>query len=395
MPPKAEPVIAGVGVAPGLSAEELQRYARHLMLPQVGLEGQRTLKAARVLLVGVGGLGSPAGLYLAAAGVGTLGLVDHDVVELSNLQRQVLHGTSDLGRRKLDSAADRLRDVNPGVAIVPHGVRLTSANALDVLRGYDVVVDGSDNFPTRYLVNDACAFLGLPLVYGSIYRFEGQVSVFWAGRGPCYRCLYRDPPPPELVPSCAEGGVLGVLPGVVGSLQAMEAIKLLLGAGEPLIGRLLLFDALAMTFRTLHLDKDPACPLCGPRPSVTRLIDYDAFCGVVAPSAAPARTSVEVSVKDLQAELGAGKPLVLLDVRERWEFDVCHIPGSRLVPLGTLPAVAPSLPADADVVTICHTGHRSLQAAHFLRRAGVNHARSLRGGVKAWAIEVDPEMAQY
>ncbi|OGT99545.1 MAG: molybdenum cofactor biosynthesis protein MoeB, partial [Gemmatimonadetes bacterium GWC2_71_10] len=365
--------------ASALTAEELQRYARHLALPQVGREGQQRLKAARVLLVGVGGLGSPAALYLAAAGFGTLGLVDHDVVEHSNLQRQIIHATSDVGRPKLASAAARLADVNPAVRIEPHETRLTSANALDLLADYDVIIDGSDNFPTRYLVNDACVLLGKPDVYGSIYRFEGQAAVFWAARGPCYRCLYRDPPPPELVPSCAEGGVLGVLPGIVGSIQAAEAIKLMLGAGEPLIGRLLLCDALRMSFRALTLDKDPACPVCGPSPTITELIDYEAFCGVT-PRVEEEPVQLEISPQETREQLDR-KQIVLVDVRERWEWDIGHIAGSRLIPLGTLPAQVDALPKDAEVVLYCQHGARSRQAALFLQDAGFAKARSMKGGI--------------
>ena len=379
---------------PDLSAEELQRYARHLILPEVGVEGQRRLKAARVLVVGAGGLGSPAALYLAAAGVGLLGLVDSDRVEFSNLQRQILHGTAAVGRSKLASAAERLRDINPGVELRLHEARLTSGNALDVLRDYDVVLDGSDNFPTRYLVNDACALLGKPDVYGSIFRFDGQASVFWAARGPCYRCLYREPPPPELVPSCAEGGVLGVLPGIVGSLQALEAIKLVLGIGETLVGRLLLIDALKLRFRELVLEKDPACPLCGAQPSIRELIDYEAFCGVGA-AAVPVETSLEVGPRALDAERRAGHPLVLVDVREPFEWEICRIPGSILMPLGELPRRVAELDPGAAVVTVCHTGVRSLDAARFLRGRGIANARSLRGGVAAWADEVDRSMARY
>jgi adenylyltransferase/sulfurtransferase len=379
---------------PVLGAEELQRYARHLILPQVGLEGQRRLKDARVLLVGVGGLGSPAALYLAAAGVGTLGLVDSDAVELSNLQRQVLHGTAAVGRPKLESAEHRLNDLNPAVRLVRHDGRLTGGNALEVLAGYDVVVDGSDNFPTRYLVNDACGLLGHPLVYGSIWRFEGQVSVFWAERGPCYRCLYRDPPPPELVPSCTEAGVLGVLPGIVGALQAAEAIKLVLGAGDPLVGRLLLVDALRMQFREIALQKDPACPLCGTPRTLERLIDYEAFCGVTTHQE-DAPLGMEVTALEVHAALEAGRAPLLLDVREPWEFAVCHIGGSRLVPMRSLEEALPSLDPAADIVLVCHTGRRSLVAAHALRRAGLVRARSLRGGVEAWARDVDPTMPRY
>ena len=372
----------------------MQRYARHLILPEVGVEGQRRLKAARVLVVGAGGLGSPAALYLAAAGIGVLGLVDSDVVEFSNLQRQILHATRAVGTSKLASAAERLHDVNPGVELVLHDVRLTSANALAILESYDVVLDGSDNFPTRYLVNDACALLGKPDVYGSIFRFDGQASVFWAERGPCYRCLYREPPPPELVPSCAEGGVLGVLPGIVGSLQALEAMKLILGAGETLVGRLLLLDALRLRFRELVLEKDPDCPLCGAHPSIHELVDYDAFCGVSA--AAPEEMiSLEVEARALDAELRAGSPLVLVDVREPFEWEICRIPGSVLMPLGDVPRRFAELDRAASIITICHTGVRSLDAARFLRSRGIARARSLRGGVAAWAEQVDRSMARY
>ncbi len=379
-----------------LTAQEIQRYARHLSLPHVGRVGQEKLKAARVLLIGVGGLGSPAGLYLAAAGVGTIGLVDHDVVEFSNLQRQVLHGTSWVGRPKLDSAAAHLTDINPNVRLVRQEARLTSANALDILAGYDVVVDGSDNFPTRYLVNDACVLLGKPDVYGSIFRFEGQAAVFWGAKGPCYRCLYRDPPPPELVPSCEEGGVLGVLPGIVGALQAAEAIKLIVGAGDPLVGRLLLFDALAMRFRTLALDKDPACPVCGPNPTITKLIDYEAFCaGPKKEPAMPQAVPLEVSVKDVSARMaGAAKPL-LIDVREEWEWDIGHIAGAKLIPMGTLPDSVGELPKDGDIVLYCHSGNRSRSAAAWMRGEGFAKVQSMAGGVKAWGREVDPEFPQY
>jgi adenylyltransferase/sulfurtransferase len=380
---------------PGLTAEELQRYARHLTLPDVGIEGQRRLKAARVLLVGLGGLGSPAALYLAAAGVGTLGLVDFDAVEYSNLQRQIIHGTSSVGSSKIDSASARLADVNPSVRLTAHRTRLTSSNALGILGEYDVIVDGSDNFPTRYLVNDACALLGKPDVYGSIHRFEGQVSVFWAARGPCYRCLYRDPPPPELVPSCAEGGVLGVLPGIVGSLQAAEAIKLVLGAGEPLVGRLLVLDVMAMRFRELALAKDPSCPLCGERPTVRSLIDYDAFCGAKAPRSPKEPVTMELSATELKEELANGAKIVLLDVREPWEYELCRIEGSVAVPMGELPDRLEELDKDAAIVTICHKGSRSLQAARFLKASGFASARSLRGGVDAWAVSVDKGMTRY
>ncbi len=381
-----------------LSTEEVQRYARHLSLPQIGREGQEKLKAARVLLIGVGGLGSPAGLYLAAAGVGTIGLVDHDVVEFSNLQRQVLHGTSSVGRSKLASARDRLRDINPNVRLVEHDARLTSANALDIVADYDVVVDGSDNFPTRYLVNDACVLLGKPDVYGSIFRFEGQAAVFWAAKGPCYRCLYRDPPPPELVPSCEQGGVLGVLPGIVGALQAAEAIKLVTLAGEPLIGRLLLFDALAMRFRTLTLDKDPDCPVCGTHPTLKQLIDYEAFCAG-APRAKekpmPQDVPLEVSVQDVHARLSSGSKPVLLDVRETWEWDIGHIAGAKLMPMGELPDRLAELPQDGAIVIYCHSGSRSRSAAAWLRSEGYAKAQSMKGGTRAWSREIDPKLPEY
>ena len=381
--------------SPELSAGELRRYARQLTLPDVGLEGQRRLKAAKVLVIGVGGLGSPAALYLAAAGVGTLGLVDADTVELSNLHRQVLHGTAAVGTPKLASAAQRLRDANPEVRLVLHETRLTSANALDLIGRYDVVVDGSDNFPTRYLTNDACALLGKPDVYGAVHRFEGQAAVFWAPRGPCYRCLYREPPPPGLVPSCAEAGVLGVLPGIVGTLQAAEAIKLVLGVGEPLIGRLLAFDAMRVSFRELSVPKDPACPLCGERPSITELIDYDAFCGAGSEPMPSDEARLEIGVRELAKERQGGKAVFLLDVREGFEFEICRIPGSVLIPLGQLPSRLREVPAAAEVVTVCHTGQRSLAAARLLRDAGVSRARSLRGGVEAWALSVDLAMPRY
>ena len=381
--------------SPELSASELRRYARQLTLPDVGLDGQRRLKAAKVLVIGVGGLGSPAALYLAAAGVGTLGLVDADAVELSNLHRQVLHGTAAVGTPKLASAAQRLGDANPEVRLVLHETRLTSGNALDVVDGYDLVVDGSDNFPTRYLVNDACALLGKPDVYGAVHRFEGQAAVFWAARGPCYRCLYREPPPPGLVPSCAEAGVLGVLPGIVGTLQAAEVIKLILGVGEPLIGRLLAFDVLRVRFSDLSVPKDPGCPLCGDSPSITELVDYDAFCGSGSERMPSGEAPLEIGAQELAEARQGGKAVFLLDVRERFEFAICRIPGSVLIPLGQLPSRLREVPADADVVTVCHTGQRSLAATRFLRDAGVSRARSLRGGVEAWALNVEPAMPRY
>ena len=377
---------------PKLSHEEILRYSRHLILPDVGVEGQKKLKAARVLLVGAGGLGSPAALYLAAAGVGTLGLVDFDVVDKTNLQRQILHGTSAVGTPKLESARARIQDLNPNVQVETFETRLTSENALDIIREFDVVADGTDNFPTRYLVNDACVLLGKPNVYGSIFRFEGQASVFYAKEGPCYRCLYAEPPPAGLVPSCAEGGVLGVLPGIIGSIQAMETIKLIVGAGEPLIGRLLLFDALKLQFRELKLEKDPDCPVCGRNPTVTELIDYEAFCGI---GAEPVYDGADVTADEVQDELDAGKELVLLDVRDPHEYEITHIDGAKFIPLGELPARLNELDDHADVVTYCHHGARSLKALEILKAAGFAKVRSLRGGIDAWAVNVEREMPRY
>jgi sulfur-carrier protein adenylyltransferase/sulfurtransferase len=380
--------------APPLSHAELIRYSRHLVLPEFGVAGQQRLKAARILIVGAGGLGSPAALYLAAAGVGTLGLVDWDVVDRSNLQRQVLHGTQMVGQTKLDSARARLADLNPHVQLETISARLTSANALDVLRGWDVVLDGSDNFPTRYLVNDACVLLGIPGVYGAVLRFEGQVSVFDARRGPCYRCLFREPPPPALVPSCAEGGVLGVLPGIIGSLQALEAIKLVTGVGTPLVGRLLLFDGLKLEFREIVLSKDPDCAVCGPHPSVTQLIDYEAFCGV-GNGGGTTRDGWEIGPIELRTERRRNEQLVLLDVREPFEWDIAHIEGARLIPLGQLPARLRELDGHADIVAYCHHGMRSLRAVEVLRAAGFPKVRSLAGGIDAWSQETEPNVPRY
>ena len=377
---------------PPLSPDEVLRYSRHLLLPEVGVDGQRKLKAARVLLVGAGGLGSPIALYLTAAGVGTLGLVDFDAVDVSNLQRQILHGSSAIGRPKLKSAKSRLKDLNPNVRVESIAGKLTSANALNIFRDFDIVADGSDNFPTRYLVNDACALLGKPNVYGAIFRFEGQASVFDAARGPCYRCLFSEPPPHGLVPSCAEGGVLGVLPGVIGSIQALEVLKLILGVGESLLGRLVVFDALGLKFRELELRKDPSCPVCGPNPTVTELIDYEAFCGVAAP---PAVEGPEISVQDLARELEQGKPVLLLDVREPREWDLVHLDNARLIPLGQLPARLHELEGHADIVTYCHTGVRSLRAVQLLLSAGIPRARSLAGGIDSWARKIDRKLARY
>jgi sulfur-carrier protein adenylyltransferase/sulfurtransferase len=377
---------------PKLSHEEILRYSRHLILPDVGVEGQRKLKAARVLLVGAGGLGSPAALYLAAAGVGTIGLVDFDVVDKTNLQRQIIHGTSTVGQSKLQSATERIRDLNPNVRVETFETRLTSQNALDIIREFDIVADGTDNFPTRYLVNDACVLLGKPNVYGSIFRFEGQASVFFAQEGPCYRCLYSEPPPPGLVPSCAEGGVLGVLPGIIGSIQAMETIKLILGVGEPLIGRLILFDALKFQFRELKLEKDPDCPVCGRNPTVTELLDYEAFCGI---GAEPAYDGAEMTATELKQECDQGKPIVIVDVREPHEYEIAHIDGAVLIPLGELPERLKELDDHAEIVTHCHHGARSLKALEILKAAGFSKVRSLRGGIDAWAVNVDPSLPRY
>ena len=376
---------------PKLSHEEILRYSRHLILPDVGVEGQQKLKAARVLLVGAGGLGSPAALYLAAAGVGTLGLVDFDVVDKTNLQRQILHGTSTVGVSKLESATARINDLNPNVRVETFETRLTSENALDIIREFDIVADGTDNFPTRYLVNDACVLLDKPNVYGSIFRFEGQASVFYARRGPCYRCLYSEPPPPGLVPSCAEGGVLGVLPGIIGSIQAMETIKLILGAGQPLIGRLVLFDALKLQFRELKLEKDPDCPVCGSHPTVTELIDYQAFCI----GAEPSYDGAEITAQELRDEWRGNPDLVVIDVREPHEHEIAHIDGAVLVPLGELPDRLGELDGHHEIVTHCHHGARSLKALEILKAAGFSKVRSLRGGIDAWAVNVDPSLPRY
>jgi adenylyltransferase/sulfurtransferase len=379
-----------------LDASDLARYARHLVLPEVGAAGQERLRDARVLVVGVGGLGSPAALYLAAAGVGTLGLVDFDTIEESNLQRQVLFAQPDVGRPKLEVACERLQAANPKLALEPHAVRLDRHNALDVVCRYDIVLDGSDNLPTRYLVNDACVLSGRPDVYGSIFRFEGQLSVFWGGHGPCYRCLFPEPPPPALVPSCAEGGVLGVLPGVVGALQASEAIKWIVGAGELAVGRLVLFDALGLRFRELRLRRDPGCPVCGERPTVRELVDYDGFCGVPPPGAEPGGAGpYEITPRELAAWRAASRPLVLVDVRtsEEWAFGV--LDGALRLPLHELPRRMNELDPGAEIVVYCHLGVRSLHAVQWLRAAGFARSWSLRGGTEAWSLEIDPALARY
>jgi len=380
-------------VAAPFTPEELRRYSRHLLLPEVGVSGQRALRRSKVLLVGTGGLGAPAALYLAAAGVGTLGLVDFDAVELSNLQRQVLYATDDVGRPKLEAARERLERLNPGTTVVPHRGPLDSSNALEILAGYDVIVDGTDNFPTRYLVNDASVLLGKPNVYGSIYRFEGQVSVFDARRGPCYRCLYPEPPPPDLVPSCAEAGVLGVLPGVVGALQATETIKLLVGVGEPLIGRLLLYDASSMTFRQLRLDKNPECVLCSPHATQHGLIDYPAFCGVR--EADPRAGIPSVTPEALKAELAGAEPPVLVDVREPQELQISHLDGALAIPKGELPERVDELTRARSIVVFCRSGGRSAEAVRTLLDLGFQHVRNLQGGINAWAKRVDPTVPIY
>jgi adenylyltransferase/sulfurtransferase len=378
-----------------LSNEEILRYSRHLIMPEVGMEGQLKLKAAKVLLIGTGGLGAPLGLYLAAAGVGRLGLVDFDTVDFTNLQRQVMFGTSDVGRLKSVAAAERLASLNPDIELVTYDTHLTSENALELLRDYDVVVDGTDNFPTRYLVNDASVLLGKPNVYGSIFRFDGQVSVFGAPGGPCYRCVYPEPPPPGLVPSCAEGGVLGVLPGIVGCIQAMEVIKLILGVGDPLIGRLLLFDALGMKFRELKLRKNPDCPVCGTHPTVTKLIDYVEFCGIRGEEAPAQQTSApDIAPSELKLRLDRGDDLYILDVREPHEYQICNI-GGHLIPLGDLPKRVSELDSSREIVAHCRSGKRSAEAAEFLRKAGFRKILNLKGGILAWADEVDPSMPKY
>jgi adenylyltransferase/sulfurtransferase len=380
---------------PRLSPQEVLRYSRHLILPNVELAGQRRIKAARVLVVGAGGLGSPVALYLAAAGVGTIGLVDFDVVDVTNLHRQLLHGTKDVGRSKLDSALDRIRDTNPHVHVEPYETRLTSANALQILRDYDLVVDGTDNFATRYLTNDACVLLGKPNVYGSIFRFEGQASVFATADGPCYRCLIPEPPPPGMVPSCAEGGVLGVLPGMIGTIQAAEALKLILGVGDTLAGRLLLVNALTMDFRTMRLRRDPECPACGTR-TIKELIDYDEYCGTPGGEAHFDSDGVaEITPLELAARLRDGADLDLIDVREPGEWEVARLPGARLVPLGTLAASLATLDSAREIVVMCRSGQRSANAARQLQAAGFRKVRNLAGGILRWSAEVDPTVPRY
>jgi adenylyltransferase/sulfurtransferase len=378
-----------------LTNEEILRYSRHLIMPEVGMEGQQKLKAAKVLCIGAGGLGSPLALYLAAAGVGTLGIVDFDVVDFTNLQRQIIHSTSDVGRPKLESAAEKLKAINPFINLRTFNTRLSSENALDLFREFDIVADGTDNFPTRYLVNDACVLTGKPNVYGSIFRFEGQASVFATELGPCYRCLYPEPPPPGLVPSCAEGGVLGILPGLVGVMQATEAIKLILGIGDPLIGRLLLIDALGMKFRELKLRKNPDCPACGRNRTITKLIDYNEFCGIRGEEQPVSTTGIPtIQVEELKRRLDAGDNLFVLDVREPHEYQICNING-YLIPLGDLPKRVSELDSSREIVAHCRSGVRSGKAVEFLQQAGFKKVHNLAGGILAWADRIDPKMPKY
>ena len=380
-----------------LSNDEILRYSRHLILPEVNLDGQRRLRASKVLCVGAGGLGSPLALYLAAAGVGTLGIVDFDTVDLTNLQRQIIHGTSDVGRPKMVSAKETLHEINPHTTVIGIEEKFTSENAMEIVKDYDLVLDGTDNFPTRYLTNDVCVLLNKPNVYGSIFRFEGQASVFWAEKGPCYRCLYPEPPPPGMVPSCAEGGVLGVLPGIVGCIQANEAIKLLLGIGNPLIGRLLTFNALRMEFRTLRLRKDPNCPICGENPTVKELIDYEQFCGIRGEEAPPPEVeeSEEITVRELKARMDRGEKLLLIDVREPYEYSIAKMPHAKLIPLGQIEERSGELDPNAEILLHCRSGKRSADALNRLKAKGFTNLKNVVGGILAWSDEVDPSVAKY
>ncbi len=389
------PAFAAAQPDAALSKEEVLRYSRHLIMPEVAMEGQLKLKQAKVLCVGTGGLGAPLGLYLAAAGVGRIGLIDFDAVDFTNLQRQVLFGTGDVGKPKIAAAAARLRDLNPEIQIDTFETHLTSENALEIFKDYELIVDGTDNFPTRYLINDACVLLGKPNIYGSIFRFEGQITIFGFPGGPCYRCLYPEPPPPGLVPSCAEGGVLGVLPGIVGTIQAAETLKLILGKGEPLIGRLLLFDALGMRFRELKLRKNPECPVCGSHRTITKLIDYEQFCGIRGEEAPAVQTSVpDITPRELKARLDRGDDLYILDVREPHEYQICNI-GGHLLPLGELSRRAAELDSSREIVAHCRSGKRSAEAVEFLRKAGFRKLWNLKGGILAWSDEVDPSIPKY
>jgi adenylyltransferase/sulfurtransferase len=393
---KEEMATATLNPISELSKDEILRYSRHLIMPEVGMEGQLKLKKAKVLCIGAGGLGSPLTLYLAAAGVGRLGIVDFDVVDFTNLQRQVIHGTADVGKSKLASARESIREINPNVEVVGFETRLTSENALQLFESFDIIVDGTDNFPTRYLVNDACVLLGKPNVYGSIFRFEGQASVFYALKGPCYRCLYPEPPPPGLVPSCAEGGVLGVLPGIVGCIQAMETIKLIIGQGQTLIGRLLVFDALGVKFRELKLRKNPDCPVCGTHPTITRLIDYEQFCGIRGEEHTPVMVGIpELTPQEVKKMMDEKQPFVLIDVREPHEFQICRIPGSTLIPLGEVAKRMHELDSAGEIVVHCRSGQRSARAVEFLMNAGFRKIHNLKGGILAWSDQVDPSVPKY
>ncbi len=380
-----------------LNQDEILRYSRHLIMPEVGVAGQEKLKAAKVLLIGTGGLGSPAALYLAAAGVGTLGLVDFDVVDFSNLQRQIIHSTQGVGRPKVESARERLAEINPNVKVVTYNERLSRENILRILKDYDMVLDGTDNFQTRYLVNDACVFTGKPFVYGSIFRFDGQATVFYPGKGPCYRCLFAEPPPPGMVPSCAEGGVLGILPGVIGVIQATEVVKLIMGKGEPLIGRLMLYDALKMNFREVKFRKNPRCPVCGENPTIKELIDYDAFCGLVRgqEDKTDAHGVPEITARELKSLIDRKQKLTLIDVREPNEFDINRIPGAKLIPLGSLPERVSELDSADDIVVNCHFGGRSAKAVQLLQKIGFKKVKNLTGGIDAWSQDVDPSCPRY
>jgi adenylyltransferase/sulfurtransferase len=381
--------------AESLTPDEIRRYSRHLIIPDVAMDGQKRLKNAKVLCVGAGGLGSPALMYLAAAGVGTLGIVDFDVVDESNLQRQVIHGQSDVGRPKAESARDSVKEINPLVNVVLHEERLDSSNAMQIFADYDLIVDGTDNFATRYLVNDACVLLGKPYVWGSIYRFDGQASVFWAEYGPCYRCLYPEPPPPGMVPSCAEGGVLGVLCGSVGSIQVTEAIKVLTGIGDPLVGRLMIYDALEMTYRSVKVRKDPECPLCGKNPTITELIDYEAFCGAVSDEAQEAAIGSTITATELKQMMDAQEKFLLVDVREPAEWEIVRLPGAVLIPKGDVPSKLAELPQDRPVVAYCKTGIRSAEVLALLKNAGFADAKHVQGGISAWATQVERSQPIY
>lgn len=388
------PAIAGgVDSLPELTSEEFNRYSRHFSLPEIGVLGQRKLKAGKVLIVGIGGLGSPVSLYLTAAGVGTIGLVDFDIVDESNLQRQILFGVDKLGQSKVQSAKERLKNLNPHVNVITHEVALSSENALGIIKDYDIIIDGTDNFPTRYLVNDACVFLGKPNVYGSIFRFEGQISVFNYDGGPCYRCLYPEPPPPGLVPSCAEGGVLGVLPGIVGSIQANEAIKLLVGIGSPLKDRFLLFDALSMEFSELKLNRNKACAVCGDNPSIIDLIDYQSFCGI--PSEEPKPKYGEISVRELKNRIDAGETVTVIDVRQSFELDIANIPNTMHIPMNEVPANLDKLNSNEEIIVLCKTGIRSGKICEYLMNQNIKQVKNLRGGIRAWAQEIDPSVPVY